>query len=371
MSSHKIAIILPPREGFSPNAFGAISLTVRDFSMHSRFKQSSYTLGIRSEGPAFDELHYEALPIKRHWYEPNTRAYLRAIRKRLDLLEPSLVEVHNRPYMARKLATQTDVPVALFLHNNPQEMKAARTPAQRNKLLQVCRVIYCLSDYVKMQFLDGITDNGRIHVIHAGLDLPNHTAPKHPLILYVGRQTPNKGVLEYAQALETVLPAFPAWQGVIVGGRRHEVSEVLSDYEQAVKGVMDNIGERALMCGFLPHEETMACFRDAAIVVVPSLWDEPYGRTALEAMAHGCAVVTSGRGGLAEIVGDAGILVKDVTPESLASAIAGLIENPELLSELQNRAVIRAQDFSITTCARRFDAVRERAIQFSGRQHAA
>jgi len=371
MSSHKIAIILPPREGFSPNAFGAISLTIRDFSLHSRFKQNTYTLGIRSEGPAFDDLHYEALPIRRHWYEPNTRAYLRAINERLALLEPSLVEVHNRPYIALKLAKQGGFPVALFLHNNPQEMKAARTPKQRSLLLQQCRVIYCLSEYVKMQFLDGVTDNGRIHVVHAGLNLPNHTAPKHPFILYVGRQTPNKGVLEYAQALEIVLPKFPAWQGVIVGGRRHEVSETLSDYEQDIKRVMDGIGERALMCGFLPHEETMACFRDAAIVVVPSLWDEPYGRTALEAMAHGCAVITSGRGGLAEIVGDTGILVKDVTPESLAEAITALIENPEQLSELQQRAVIRAQDFSITTCTRRFDAVRERAIQIPGRKHAA
>lgn len=371
MTTPKIAIILPPREGFSPSAFGAVSLTIRDFSMHSRFKQQTYTLGIRSEGPTFDDLHYEALPIKRHWYETNTRAYLRAIRERLELMNPSLVEVHNRPHIAMRLTKQTPYPVALFLHNNPQDMKAARTPKQRQALIQSCRIIYCISEYIKMQFLDGITDNGRVHVIHGGLDLPNHAAPKHPLILYVGRQTPNKGVLEYARALKRVLAQHEAWQGVIVGGRRHEVSEILSPYEQEIKSVMDSIGERALMCGFLPQEETMACYRDAAIVVVPSLWDEPYGRTALEAMAHGCAVVTSGRGGLAEIVGDAGIMVKDVTPEGLAAAISELIDFPERLSDLQQRAVIRAQDFSIATCTRRLDSVRERIIQQMGRQHAA
>ena len=60
----------------------------------------------------------------------------------------------------------------------------------------------------------------------------------------------------------------------------------------------------------------------ARAVLVPSLWDEPFGRVAAEAFARGRPVLTTGRGGLAEIVDDAtGWVAGDGTPGSLAAAI--------------------------------------------------
>jgi glycosyltransferase involved in cell wall biosynthesis len=44
------------------------------------------------------------------------------------------------------------------------------------------------------------------------------------------------------------------------------------------------LGERVAFAGFLPHEEIHGLFARAAIAVVPSLWEEPFGRTALEAL---------------------------------------------------------------------------------------
>jgi glycosyltransferase involved in cell wall biosynthesis len=56
-------------------------------------------------------------------------------------------------------------------------------------------------------------------------------------------------------------------------------------------------------------------------VLVPSLWDEPFGRVAAEAFAHGRPVITTGRGGLAEIVDDATGWVTGASPAALAAAI--------------------------------------------------
>jgi glycosyltransferase involved in cell wall biosynthesis len=56
-------------------------------------------------------------------------------------------------------------------------------------------------------------------------------------------------------------------------------------------------------------------------VLVPSLWEEPFGRVAAEAFAHGRPVITTGRGGLAEIVDDATGWVTGTSPAALADAI--------------------------------------------------
>ena len=56
-------------------------------------------------------------------------------------------------------------------------------------------------------------------------------------------------------------------------------------------------------------------------VLVPSLWDEPFGRVAAEAFAHGRPVITTGRGGLAEIVDDATGWVTGTSPAALQGAI--------------------------------------------------
>lgn len=358
-----IAIILPAREGFSPNAFGAVSLTVRDFSLYSKYSKQSYTFGMRKDTPFFDKLYYEPLEVDRQWYETNTRAYLRALRNRMHSLNPSLVEVHNRPTIAKKLAKSGNYKVALFLHNDPQEMRAAKTPRLRDELLEYCDAIYCISQFIQGRFLEDTTgDDSKVHVVHGGLELGKRPESKEQHILYVGRMTPNKGVLEYVQALELCLPEHQIWQASLVGGRRHSVSEQLSDYEKKVQGVATRIGPKVEMKGFLPHSDTLQCYKDASIVVVPSTWDEPYGRTALEAMAQGCAVITSGRGGLREIVGDAGIIIDEVTPQHIAEAITKLIESPQELQRYQRRGFMRAQDFTIQRCTERFDAIREKII---------
>ncbi len=69
-------------------------------------------------------------------------------------------------------------------------------------------------------------------------------------------------------------------------------------------------------------------FNSAAIGVVPSLWDEPFGRAALEGMAEGCAVIASNRSGLPEVVGDAGIFFEP-TADCLAAGLDALMSDTD------------------------------------------
>ncbi len=354
-----IAIILPPREGFSPKAFGAVSLSVKDFTHHSRYRAQSVILGQRTE-PAYPNFNYEALAVKRAWYETNNAAYVRSLVRRLRELKPCMIEVHNRPILARKLIRALDIPVALHLHNDPQDMKCAKTPAQRARLARDCAAIYCVSDWVKQRFCEGITQGAqKCFIIHCGIAVPPLPEQKTLNIVYAGRITPNKGALEFAKALQIVLPRQMQWHGTMIGGRRHSVSEKLSDYEHEVSLVMEACGERSHHLGFLPYEKTQSLFREAEIVVIPSLWQEPFGRTAIEAQAQGCAIVTSGRGGLAEIIGDTGVIVKDVTAQTLADAVMDLIRDEPKRHALQLAAHARVQEFEIRHCTAVLDEVRD------------
>ena len=77
--------------------------------------------------------------------------------------------------------------------------------------------------------------------------------------------------------------------------------------------------------GFLKHKEVLK-FIKTSIAVVCSRWEEPFGRTSLEASSSGCAVVISNRGGLPETITN-GIILKNLNPESLYKELDRLIKN--------------------------------------------
>lgn len=82
--------------------------------------------------------------------------------------------------------------------------------------------------------------------------------------------------------------------------------------------------------GWLTHEEALAEYAKADVCVVPSVWHEPFGLVAVEAMAAGRAVVASRTGGLADIVldGKTGLLVTPGDAAALAGALSRLLDDP-------------------------------------------
>ena len=91
--------------------------------------------------------------------------------------------------------------------------------------------------------------------------------------------------------------------------------------------------------GWLPPAQLAEVYRKADICVVPSLWPEPQGMVAVEAMASGKPLVASDIGGLKEVVRDGvnSLLFKPGDSEDLARKLARLIEHPELRRELGER----------------------------------
>lgn len=103
--------------------------------------------------------------------------------------------------------------------------------------------------------------------------------------------------------------------------------------------------------GYIPAEDLVALYNAATVFVYPSLF-EGFGMPPLEAMACGTPVVTSNASSLPEVVGEAALTVDPHDIEALAKAMAMALGNEALRSELGNRGLRRAAEFSWESTAR-------------------
>ena len=84
----------------------------------------------------------------------------------------------------------------------------------------------------------------------------------------------------------------------------------------------------------------------ASIIVVPSVWDEPFGLVVAEAMSNGVAIITSKVGGIPEIIQDNGIVIKGITKTKVEKALLMLLNNSKEIKRLQK---ISWKNFSHTS----------------------
>ena len=358
----RIGIVLPHRETLSKARSGAIGLCMRDFTVNSRFGGTTTIFG----GTAcdFDGISYRQLEGWQRWYLRDRTAYFAHFAKLAKAARLDLIEVQNRPsmvgFLRRRLPGKS---FALHLHNDPQEMAGSATPRERRALLAQADAVVCVSSFVRRRFMDGLADGGdRVHVVHNGMDIAHLPAaqPKQKIVFFAGRLVRDKGIFELVKAFHLAADRLDGWTLIIAGDDklglfRGKVPEVARE--------LAALGNRCVHAGMLGHAAVMAYFGRAGISVVPTLTQEPLGRAAQEAMACGSALIASGSGGMAEAVGEAGMIVNPVTPRALAGAMVELAQNDDKRRALQAAGAQRmAQHFDIRRLAGLLDDLREQAI---------
>jgi len=173
-----------------------------------------------------------------------------------------------------------------------------------------------------------VTPNG----VGAPFTMPGRAAEGR-YFLYVGNDKPHKNV-------DVLVDALAEIDGQIDGA-----SLVLTG------APFERFRTRAgvIVTGFVDDDELAALYRGAIALVMPSR-EEGFGLPALEAMASGCAVITSNAPALVEITGDAALHV-DANVDALRDAMRRIASNDALRESLATRGVERARNFTWTRCA--------------------
>ena len=367
-----LAIVLPHSEAFQQQGAGAISICVRDTAAASGFAERIRILGEKVAAP-FDPARFVPVTPAAWWYGRRGARYVQGVIRTLRDMPPACIEVHNRPvYVAALRKAFPETPILLYIHNDPRTIRGIREKTQRARCLEQVSAVVCVSGYLRRCMLEGIEDHPRaaqVRVVLNGVDTAMLTPgeQKRRDIVFVGRLSPQKGGLLFAEAALRIKDRLPDWRFVLVGARSFDNPTLASDYEQQVIAAMQRLGAQGEITGYLSHREAMERFKRAAIAVIPSQWDEPLGLVVLEAMSSGCAVVASRRGGIPELVDDAGVLLDSGEAALWAEQIVRLAEDGELQRHYQEAAREHAvQRLDIYQTSARLDALRRELMQGAG-----
>lgn len=158
--------------------------------------------------------------------------------------------------------------------------------------------------------------------------------PDRPYLLYVGKLAAHKGVAVLADAYRQLGPSAPP---LLVLGT-------------PVPGFDVRWPENVHVVHNVPHNQVMAAWRHALAGVIPSIWPEPFGQVAVEAVATGTPVVASNVGGLAEFLAKypARVLVAPESPTALAEGIRDLLNTPDLRKQAQEVCAAAVAPFLVS-----------------------
>ncbi len=353
-----IAYVLLRNAHFGPRLASSVELCVRDLVRHSRYAGSTIVVCPEVDEP-FERIETETVP--KVWAGGNLAKAWRVgwllRRKAADL-----AIVQNHLPAAALIASAAGVPTILHSHAYERAPSGAVKRAIRDaELSRLAGLAFVSEDCVRRFHANFPGARAPARAVPNGLDMTDWSSvtPKEKTILSVGRALDDKGHIEAMGAIAKLLPSRPGWTArFILSATESEPKTV--EALRAAAAVFDG---RVAIDANAPYAYVKAAWERAAIGLVLTKTPEPFGRTALEALASGAALATSGLGGLAEICGSAAVFVDPTDSDSLVAALATLMDSPELRLKLAHAGRARVETmFDIRAVAARMDEFIDEAL---------
>jgi glycosyltransferase involved in cell wall biosynthesis len=326
----KISILLPYKENFSPEYPGAVSLFIKDTSSLSKYKKDLIIYGNTNYKNTF-KLNYKNIELKKNLISSQTKQYVEKFVQLERKNKSTIIEIHNRPnylnFIYKKLSFRN---YTLFFHNDPLSMDGSKNIKDRIFLLNTCFKIIFNSNWSKKRFLEGLdnkfVNSSKLLVCFQSAKKGHikYINKKKKWITFVGKLNRAKGYDIFTNTIKEILNKNKDWKAKIVGDEKREKIKL--------------VHKNANLMGFQSHKNVLNLFKKSSIAVVCSRWEEPFGRTSLEAAANGCAVIISGRGGLPETVTNA-IILKKLSVNELKKNILILIKDSRKRNLLQTLSI--------------------------------
>lgn len=222
--------------------------------------------------------------------------------------------------------------------NRKQQHQVEERNESLMETLKMTDLIICPSNFMRMMFIHSGISANRVEYCRQGRDFPGLTpealekTPADRLrIGYAGQIAWHKGVHLIGDAL-ALLENEPV-DAVIYGD-----DSAFPRYTHTLEQYARRDPRFKLMGKYDSANALLEVYRNLDVLVVPSLWNENSPNVIIEAFAHKTPVITTNRGGMAEMVEDAvdGLHFEHGSAESLASQIRRLLQNPALLTQLRS-----------------------------------
>ena len=174
------------------------------------------------------------------------------------------------------------------------------------------------------------------------------------VIVYSGRLNEEKGILQLLQAVKQI-KTISTLKLLIVGASSYGKDKKPTLFVKNLQQEADSIKDKVVFTGFIDYSQVPAYLKMADIAVVPSMWDEPFGLTVVEAMASGLPLITTRSGGIPEIcAGVATIVEREDIVNNLTNAIIDLYEHPQKRQQMSIASLERSKKFDKDIYARNF-----------------
>ncbi len=347
---------MPYKENFSPDYPGAVSIFVNSISTRSKYKKNIFIYGSTNFKKKLSN-NYINLPFTKGFFQSSSKIYVDSFLSKEKDENSDIIEVHNRPSYINAIYAKTKSKIILYFHNDPLEMNGSKLSSERVDLLSKVEKIIFNSLWSKKRFINGIDKfyykSKKLLVIYQSTSKKKvNINKKKKLITFVGKLNKAKGYDIFGSAIIRILNKYPNWKSNVYGDEPRE--KLIFKHK--------NLN----LMGFRKHKEVLKNFEKSSITVVCSRWQEPFGRTSLEASSRGCAVIISNKGGLPETVTNA-LILKNLSKKNLFKSIEKLIKNNLYRKSLQRKSL---KNFYLTDkfITNQIDKYRSEIINAKGNQ---
>ena len=297
------------------------------------------------------------------YYDSTTEYFLWRIIQDIKKSHYDILLIENRPGYVLRLKS-LGVPMVIHQENDYLNNKVR----QYQEIYDGTSLIINTSEYVTRCVRSINSNDSKCVTVLNGIDTRRFydAQPKERqalglhsedfVIVYSGRLTPEKGILELIEAIDQTT-CRKHIKLLVIGASFYGNDTHQSPFAERLEKACEDIREQVIFTGFVDYQQIPSYLKAGDLAIVPSLWEEPFGLTVAEAMAAGLPLITTISGGIPEICeGVATLVEREQLTKQLATAIDDLFESPAKRKEMAEASLKRSLQFDKDTYAKEYFA---------------
>lgn len=317
----KILSILPLTDNFTISKAGAASLFINE--LDSKNKNVFVAGSTDQKDLMLKKNRYINFNNLSRFPRGKNFSYASKIIKYIKVVNYDLIEIHNRPQIAIELIKKVkNIKINLYFHNDPNTLRCSNNAQDKTFLLKNCNKILFLSKWIKDNFFKDINyyNSEKCDIFYPNIKIrKNKKIKKENIIFFAGKLNSSKGYDLFCNTAKIFLQKYKNWKFVVAGNEPRES--------------IDFSHPKFIKLGWLSYNHIKKYFLKSYITIVPSKWEEPLGRVAIEANLSDSIPIVSNKGGLLETSSNL-VVLKDHTEKSLLNILEFLTKNQNKIKNM-------------------------------------